>query len=298
MDRSDTCKSIYLFIYAFHMPLFLFISGLFHTDRNVVKKCIYYISAGFLLKIIDAVVSGMLGNPVSFVFLGGDGLFWFMFVLAIYTALLYVLKNQNKRYLLIMSVILSCFIGYDTAIGDYLYISRAVIFFPFYLLGTMMDGRQIVEFKAKKWLIPIAAAGLVLWVYLSFFQLDSVYIYRHLFTGRNPFSSDVAAYGPLVRLMCYFISVLTCFSLIILTPSKQMKWVTRMGARSVDVYFWHWNVYKILDCFFHVERLFDKGIWGKAGFLLSAVLVSILLSQGYIFSFPLKQVKAAVFKES
>lgn len=38
VDRSDTCKSIYLFIYAFHMPLFIFISGLFHTDRNVVKK--------------------------------------------------------------------------------------------------------------------------------------------------------------------------------------------------------------------------------------------------------------------
>lgn len=265
-DGSDTCKSIYLFIYAFHMPLFIFISGLFHTNRDVTKKCIYYISAGFLLKVSNAVIAAIVGNQISFWLLADAGLPWFMFVLAIYTVLLYILRNQNKKYLLIMSVILACFIGYDTSVGDYLYISRTIVFFPFYLLGTMVDGRQIIELKSKKWTIPIAAAVLMLWVYFSFFQLDKVYSYRYLFTGRNPFFDDVLAYGPFARLICYIISVLTGFSLIMLTPSKKIKWVTQMGTHSVDVYFWHLNVYYVLEKFFHLGSLFDKGFAGKTAY--------------------------------
>ncbi len=41
-STSDICKSIFLFIYAFHMPLFLFISGMFHKDTDIPKKILFY----------------------------------------------------------------------------------------------------------------------------------------------------------------------------------------------------------------------------------------------------------------
>ena len=43
MDYTSIYSSIFLFIYAFHMPLFIFISGYFHSDRNT-KKRYYFIS--------------------------------------------------------------------------------------------------------------------------------------------------------------------------------------------------------------------------------------------------------------
>lgn len=34
-NDSSIYRSVFLFIYAFHMPLFLFISGLFHKDEKI-----------------------------------------------------------------------------------------------------------------------------------------------------------------------------------------------------------------------------------------------------------------------
>lgn len=41
VKSSDIMKSTYVFIYAFHMPLFIYLSGLFHSNRNG-KKSLYF----------------------------------------------------------------------------------------------------------------------------------------------------------------------------------------------------------------------------------------------------------------
>ena len=60
--NSNAYKSIFLFIYSFHMPAFIFISGLFHNEKNILKKCIFYSSIGFLYKIISLVIDRLSGN--------------------------------------------------------------------------------------------------------------------------------------------------------------------------------------------------------------------------------------------
>lgn len=157
-DYSSIYSSIYLFIYAFHMPLFIFISGYFHSDRNTTKKVLFYTSLGFLYKIVSFLIDRLNGDSqYIFNLLADSGLAWFMFVLAIYTFALSLLKDQNKKFILIGSIILACFIGYDKSIGDFLYLSRAIIFFPFYILGTMMKSFDILEFKRKYPLLKVVA---------------------------------------------------------------------------------------------------------------------------------------------
>lgn len=295
--KSFSYQSLYMFIYAFHMPLFIFISGLFHKDTNIGAKCLFFISVGFLQKILFLLVPRFFGtiNP-GFSVLSDSNMPWFMFALAAYTLLVYAFRNQNKRYILIAAIVLGCFIGYDYKIGDYLYLSRILIFFPFYLAGTMVNGIDLVEFKKKhKWLIVIALAILFVWAYLCFNKLDDLYKYRHLLTGRNSFSKKVIEYGPLKRLMCYGISVLTSGALIFLVPSIKIPWFSKMGTRSLDVYFWHWIVYMLLDHYLNISNVFHQGQYGKVVFLLIAVGVSIVLAQGIIFSFPLKQIKKACY---
>ena len=38
--NSNIMKSIFIFIYSFHMPLFIYLSGLFHSDHNVKERCL------------------------------------------------------------------------------------------------------------------------------------------------------------------------------------------------------------------------------------------------------------------
>ncbi len=290
-SQSNVCKSIYLFIYAFHMPLFFFISGRFYNDRKITSKCLYYVSLGFLLKIIISICSTITTGNAKFYLLSDGGIPWFLFAMAIYTSITYLMRNQNKKYLLIAVIVLACFVGYDCSIGDYLYISRAIIFFPFYLAGTMVKDETIAKIKSNRFIIVLSVVIFLVWAYLCFFELETFYTYRHLFTGKNPFSNEVLSYGPLARILCYIISALTCLALTVLTPNKNIKWFTKMGTRSLDVYFWHWPIFMLINYYFHISNLFNYGIYGKAAFLLMAVLLSMLLSQGGIISYPLKKIK-------
>ena len=50
LGSSHLYQSMYLFIWSFHMPLFIFVSGLFHKNRNIKEKVISYFSIYFFLK--------------------------------------------------------------------------------------------------------------------------------------------------------------------------------------------------------------------------------------------------------
>ncbi len=295
-DQSELFKSIFLFIYAFHMPLFLFVSGLFHSNRAVGQRCLFYLSVGFLQKIAFAVLSVLTGQTPGFSLLSDGGIPWFMFVLAAYTGLMYLLRNQNKKYLLGASLVLACFAGYDQSIGDYLYLSRVIAFFPFYLSGMILREEKIIECrKNHRWLVIPAVLVLVCWGYLCVHELDYFYEYRYLFTGRNPFFGELLTYGPVVRLACYGISSVLCFAVIWLVPDKNLGLFSTMGTRSIDVYFWHSVLYRLLECYCGVNLLISYGRPGKIGLLCLGVGISVLLSQGGIFSFPLKQIKTLCF---
>lgn len=297
-EISQVCRGIYVCIYAFHMPLFLFISGLFHSDRNITSKCLFFISVGFARKIMMVLVRLLVGKDPNFELLADNGLPWFMFVLAIYTLVVYLLRNKNRTYLFVAGIILACFVGFDKSIGDYLYISRAIIFFPCYILGTMINPQNLVDFKKRfKWLIPLSAAVLLVWAFCCFSKTDIVYTLRPLFTGRNPFSSSIEPLGPLARLLCYFITAVTSFSMIILVPSSHIPMISKMGTHSLDVYFWHGLILVLLNNFAHIGDLFVS-LPGKILYFVIAILLSVVLSLGGFISYPLNKLKQLCYYDS
>lgn len=171
--------------------------------------------------------------------------------------------------------------------------------FPFYLLGTMLSPQKTVSFlneHFKKLLIP-AFAVMVAWFFLCFYQCDKSYVLRPLFTGRNPFSEVVIDDGPVARLFCYGVTFLTGASLFVLIPKTQIPFFSSLGSRTLNVYFWHWIIYRLLDKFLHITDLFRLGgKTGKAAFFVIAVLLSIVLSSVKIFDYPLNIIKRQCFR--
>ncbi len=294
--QSDICRSLFLFIYAFHMPLFIAISGHLHKNDRIKEKCLFYISAGFLLKALITVSYWIVGNQPSFSLLSDGGIPWFLFALAAYTVISYVLRDKNKWFVLLISVLMACFCGFDSTVSDYLYLSRIVVFFPFYWLGTMIDLNTLLRFKEKKSAIGCSAAVLLIWAAVCVFALNDVYMWRYLFTGRNAFWNEIRAVGPLARLLTYAVSALTSVALVILTPKRNMKWWSKMGSRSIDVYMWHWPIFLIADHLFHITDLFSLGLFGKVLYLLLAVVLSLMLSQGGVISYPLELLRKCCYE--
>ena len=161
-----------------------------------------------------------------------------------------------------------------------------------------MVSRDKLEDHLKKHSLVLVTAAvfiLLLWAYLCLGYREQFYIFRHLFTGSNPFSDKVVAYGPLARLFCYTVTLLTGASVLILTPWKRIPWFTLMGTRTLNVYFWHQIFVFHLFKRCHLADLFHKGIFGKAAYFLVAVLMSIVLSSVKCFDYPMKIIKEKCF---
>ena len=295
-DYSSIYSSIYLFIYAFHMPLFIFISGYFHSDRNTTKKVLFYTSLGFLYKIVSFLIDRLNGDSqYIFNLLADSGLAWFMFVLAIYTFALSLLKDQNKKFILIGSIILACFVGYDKSIGDFLYLSRAIIFFPFYLLGTMMKSFDILEFKRKYPLLKVVALLVfIAWGILCITKVNTLYGLRYMFSGRHPFPDGIITYGPIIRLACYIISIVLSISLIILISSKNIKWISNFGKNTINVYFWHLNLFYIFKSYINLNSIYSSFSLGFIVYIITTIVVTVILSTK-IFNFPVNILKKQIF---
>lgn len=287
LSQTNTFRSVYLFIYAFHMPLFIFISGLFHKNERIKSKVLSFISIGFLAKMVRGLYPVILrGGRPNFKLLSDSSLPWFMFALAVFVLLSYCFRNINKVYVLIMFVLLACFVGYDADVGDFLYLSRIIVFYPFYLLGQMVTVDKVLKVTKTKWARALSVVIIALWAVLCFGYLKDVYFLRPLFTGRNSFAVNelFKDWGILYRLLCYLITALLSFALISLMPNKNIPMFTKFGPRTLQVFFWHWPL-GLVFVKYGLNDMLCATPWGQFGWLMIGVAISYIACIP-IFSFP------------
>lgn len=129
---------LYGLIYSFHMPAFLFLSGMFaRFDR---AKWIFGMALPYLLlQWLYTSFVEKLGDPYVHVqFSRPYWILWYLFVLMIYTLLLPVYDTPSpvKRGLLVAaSVVLALLAGFDKSIDYQWSASRIIAFQPWFLLG-------------------------------------------------------------------------------------------------------------------------------------------------------------------
>lgn len=292
-EKSGIMRALFLFVYTFHMPLFLFISGLFqkrYTSSHSldIERILSFCILGFSLKIVNAVVFVICKKSKPFELLSDDSVPWFLFTLAAFLAITYLLRNLKPHIAMILSILLGCFIGYDASIGDYLYLSRIVVFFPFYLAGYYLQPAQMLKFAKRKEIRLLSVITIVVIVYLCTKKLDWFYNFRHLFTGRNSFNDwDIAHGGWLSRLLCYFITVLSGLSIVSLIPNMKIPVISNWGRRTLQVFFWHRGILWILMYLGMGNWVLENGKIGKIVVLCIPVVLSAVLSLK-CFSYPVE----------
>lgn len=281
--ESDIYKSIFIFIYSFHMPLFIFAAGLFHRNKNIPYKVYTYIVLSFILKIFIFLTRNLVDQDTDLKFNEESGVPWYMFALAIFILITYILRNINKTYILITWIIVACFCGYDNSIEDTFSLSRIIIFYPFYLMGTMVD-REALENLAHNRKLKISAGILIgLWMSACIVLQDKIYELRPLFTGRHPFEDMDYNSGCFHRLLCYAMSVGIGLCIILIMPTSHIPFISKAGRCSVQVYFWHRPILYILastDALLLCQNAAGRLLW-----ILCAIALTCILSTKY-FSFP------------
>lgn len=262
-----------LWIYMFHMPAFIFISGLVHKQYKTEEataagikgekrfrsdKVLGFFLCGYVLKIFLQLTRTLMGQNPLWHWIAEPGIPWYLFVMAEYEALFYLLRkidgggrlgeNSDSRYKVLIggAFALSAVIGYFPIVGDVFCLSRMINFLPIYMLGYYMDMRKFLELIDQKICKQIGSAVIVISLLACRFMPWGGYSLRKWFTGRRSyeflsdfFGSYAVVCGWAIRLLVWAVAILITFAIISVIPNKDMGYITVIGARTLNIYFWH-----------------------------------------------------------
>lgn len=297
-DGNHLEKSLFLAIYSVHMPLFIFISGLFTKPMNKETKfpkqrVISYVLIGIAIRIMMALLSIILREDFRYSVLDMyDSFAWFMWAMAVFISLVWLFREYNTKILLLISVIIGCMSGFDKNLGDKLVLMRIVVFLPFFIAGYMLKPEQILRVISNKWIKAVSAI-IAIGIFLLFvFYTDTYKIFRSMFTGRNNFGylGDYYNLGFIVRGVSYAVSAVFGFSLLCLVPNKNLGFLSSAGTKTLQIYFWHKAFLFVLEHFNVYDRI--SVLTGETFATLIYILIAVLITficAFPVFSFPTKQ---------
>lgn len=254
---SDASKGLFLFIYSFHMPLFIFVTGLLSKSvingdskkrlNKIISYLIIYLGYKIFLYIIFNFV---LNQPYSFSLFSEMEVPWYLFAVIVWIILTNLIKDIKPLISLTISVICCLLVGYDSNITDQFCLSRVIVFFPFFLSGYYLSLERMKKFIYKlhncKWKFILAFVLLCLFCFIFIYFGDILYFLRPLFTGRNPYvyfdlPFDIPFSALLLRLIWIFYNVFIGVLVLMVVPLNR-TFYTKYGGRTLQIFVLHFVV--------------------------------------------------------
>lgn len=251
-ESSQMFGTMTLVIYSFHMPVFIFISGLFskhsiNSDKPPLKKAFCFVIMYFFVKILNYSSALIFGKHVSFDIFSVKDIPWYMLAMAMWYIITWALRKVDFKYILITSVLIGCFSGYMKGDTDFLCILRVITFYPFFYCGYILDREKVEYVTSKKGVRVFSAVFFTVFVIIctvTFYQSEWLF---PLLSGRRRYSAlgEMGDWGCLLRLAYYGIVGLLVLSVISLCPRKELK-ISKYGRRTMQIYVFHRSILYIM----------------------------------------------------
>ena len=297
-ETGEIFKSLILIIYTFHMPAFVFVSGLFakkaiNSEKIPSRKIFVFIVLYILARVINYAVNIIyFGQKIEFNIFYASDMPWYMMAMALWYAVTWAVRKIDSKYILAVSIALSCFAGYMSGDVDFLSILRVITFYPFFYSGYILDPEKIDRFSAKTPVKIFSAIYLAAFSVCCFVKYNFASKFYPLITGKGRFSDSAIKeffnYGYALR-FAYYIGVgLLVLAVISLCPRKEFK-ITRYGGRSLQIYIFHRAFLYILGNFGLLEMIPSIGPgWELIGIGVCVLITAVLCLK--IFSIPINYI--------
>lgn len=253
---SQAMRNLCMLIYTIHMPIFIFVAGLFSkrtVDEKRYDKMLGFLILYFVRKLLPYTYTFNGAENIRINFFRESGVPWFMLAIFAFYMLTTALKNYSAGYISVFIVAFACAAGYDSNINDFLSLSRIIVFYPFFYFGYCADIKKLENICSNKKLKAAAAAVIVVFIAVVLIWGKSIYWLRPLLAGRASYHAlkYLPKWGFLLRLGYYVVSCTVSFAVIILAPSKTpFGFCAKLGQRTLAVYMFHYALlYFIFDKF-------------------------------------------------
>lgn len=297
---SEEIYTIYKVIYTFHMPAFILVSGYFakgFQKKGYLKKISKKIILPYLIfQLIYSVFYYFLYNQPE---LEVDPLtphwsLWYLLSLFFWNIMLYPFAKMKGWISFTIAIILGLGIGYLDTFSEFLSLSRTFVYFPFFLIGYLMQKEHFAYLRKPMVKMISLAAFITISV---FFYFQSYFDYEWLLGRKSYHEMDsLNNLAIFMRLGFYCLSFLMVFSFYAIVPRKKY-FFTNLGKNTLYVYLLHGFIVR----FFRESEIQDY-IHSPLAYLILAgcsLILTLLLSSKILTTFaqPIIELRWTKLKE-
>lgn len=247
---SDNALTLYLFVYAFHMPAFAIISGYFSRasppgTRQMLRVLTDFVLPYVIFESIWSLVQFLVEGRSVFNPTEPSWTLWFLLALAIFRLVLPYLVLL--RWPLAWAVVLSVGVGYLANVDSTFSLSRAIGILPFFVLGWQLRQWGLVERWNALGGIVWAWRGAALGVFAAWlvivgltittlreFTLQRWFFYDDSYQGLG----EPVWWAGLLRLGFIALAVVLCAAFFALIPRRE-TFFSAFGQATMYVYLLH-----------------------------------------------------------
>lgn len=275
INDNSILMTLYIFIYIFHMPLFIFISG--YLSKNFYKmkrKAIRNLLIPYIIFNMiwyTAVYIGTRRAMFSVLYPGWT--LWYLLSLFFWRITLkYLIKF---KHILLLSFIAGVLVGLIPSIGSILSISRTIVFLPFFLLGYYTTEEHLEKIKSFK--SEYAITGILVFLLVAIYIVkNDLFNYKFLYNSYSYNALEVSLFeGTIFRIFLYFGAIIFSICVINLVPRKE-QFFSKIGKATMNIYVFH--IYLVMLVYFFIPK-WNIGLLQNILILISPFIIIFILSR-------------------
>lgn len=281
ISRIGGMHSLYMWIFTFHMPLFVFVTGYFARTSltgNAGRKVLLQIGMQYIIfqtiySILD--ISVFHVNNIKHSFFAPYLLLWFLASHLCWRLILMLLHKFSPLQQIAAALMLGILVGYLPLDGTWLSLSRTFVFLPFFIAGYHFSFAWIDRLLTLR--IRIAGILLSFALLITLALTGSEFVPGWLYGSMTYMQLDTAYwYAGLIRFALYFLQLFAGICFLSFIPAQASK-ITDYGRRTLYVFLLHGLLIRLAAASPLYEYI--DGYAGALAVIASAVLLTLVLSQ-------------------
>ena len=269
-DTSSYKVAMFNFIYLFHMPLFVFVSGRFsqiHDRKRYLRSIWRFLKLLLVFQILYVLLFEQLSLEQLII---PNYHLWYLLSLAFWRLMIYTCPNRllAQRSLVVFACFAISLLAGFINVGEPFSLQRTLTHLSFFMLGYYTAD---IDFKKYVDRIPFLVAVSVLFVVfcLFFFVLQDSYSY--VFYGSIPYWAESSS-ETLNRFWgrCLFLPSTLLVGLLVMRVVSANTTYAKWGKRTMFIYIWHPLVTRGI-----LEPATASGLIPKSDFVLLVYAVAV-----------------------
>lgn len=276
INTSSALMGIYIFIYMFHMPLFVFISG--YLSKNI-DKCRQGIVKSLLvpyvfLNTIWYIIASVWTGKFIFSLFNPGWTLWYLISLFIWRLSIKYLRVY--KYTIPISIVVALLIsiipnGYSLG-----FILRTITFLPFFLIGYATKEKRLNSIKLRNTGISFVIIGIFIAI-SNMLASNNFITYKFFYNSQSYIDTGLTTVqGISYRITLYIVSIILGVCVINITPKSKM-FFTRMGKSTMNIYIFH--IYLVILIYAIIPK-WNIDFIRNICLIVSPFVITYLLSSG------------------